>query len=234
MKLKATPTAYATDFQNNFYLGFPDGSFIKYDSEAKHQENFSLPNKSAISLIDVQNNLKPFLFYFDIQQITLLDRFSTVPKQYALSEFGIQIAMMACPASDGDFWMIESNPQRLKKINPLRKNTLLEVPLLLGDSIRKMQAYQNLLLICDENSINAFDQFGSFVYKVDQKGLTNFQLVQGHLFAYTETKQLQIELFSGRVISSDELPSKSKGTLKLQKKLAILRDDHSLVFYSFR
>ncbi len=225
IKLRKSPTAYTVDFQGNFYLGFIDGSLIKYDVRSAKQENFSLPNTSSISLIDVQNNLKPFIFYFDIQQIIILDRFSTVPKLYPLSEFNVQIVAMTCPAPDGDFWVVENNPLRLKKINPLRKNALLEVQVSLGDSIQKMQAYQNLLIICDENGIHAFDQFGSFLYKVVQKGLTNFQFDNGYLLAFTKDSYLKIDPFKGQLISDNALPRINQGAFFIHNKLGTIKKD---------
>ena len=105
--LTQNPSSYTVDYQGNFFLGFEDGKLLKYSPEGEVLENFSLSNYSSITSIDVQNNLKPFLFYFDNQRITILDRFSSVPKNYLLSDLGLEIGMAACPAPDGDFWIIE-------------------------------------------------------------------------------------------------------------------------------
>ncbi|MEQ8905794.1 hypothetical protein [Ekhidna sp.] len=229
--IKNAPTSYAADIQGNFYLGFADGSLAKYNSRGILQENYSLSNVSAISLIDVQNNLKPFLFYFDNQQITVLDRFSSVPKNYDISDLGVQFGMMACPSPDGDFWMVENNPQRLKKINPLRKAIVLEVQISIGDSIKKIQAYQNLLFIADEMGIHFFDQFGGFLRSHLIQGLLNFQVRDGILFVYTNEELREYSLSKSEVLNSVKLPElKPDAILKLKDNSLFIRNK-KLTFY---
>ncbi|MEP1034917.1 hypothetical protein [Ekhidna sp.] len=209
-ELKQGPSAYSTDFQGNLYLGFSDGRLTKYDPRGKVLENFSLSNNSSISLIDVQNNLKPFLFYFDNQQITILDRFASVPKDYRISDFELEIGMLACPAPDGDFWIVENNPQRLKKINPLRKITVLEVQVSLGDSISRMQAYQNILVIGDVNKLYILDQFGGILHVLKFEKLINFQIANGILYANTNWEIHEINPFKGIIISTLKKPDSGK------------------------
>ncbi len=230
IKLRTHPTAYSADIQNNFYLGFSDGSLIKYNSSADKLENFSMPNRSAISLIDTQNNLRPFLFYYDIQLITILDRFSSVPKKYPISEFDLDIVVAACPAPDGDFWVIENNPMRLKKINPLRKNTLLEVQVSLGDSIRKVQAYQNILIVADEYGIHTFDQFGTLIYEFKCKGLISFQLLNGELHAFFKHSSIKLDPFKGQKIETIYHPTDSNGAVRLRQNLLIISDDSAILY----
>ncbi|WP_421763165.1 hypothetical protein [Ekhidna sp.] len=215
--LKKSVTAYASDYKGDFYLGFADGGFTKYDGNGNLLENFSLSNTSSITLIDVQNNLRPFLFYFDIQQITILDRFSAVPKNYHLADFGIQLGMMACPAPDGDIWVVENNPQRLKKISALRKNTVLEVQIHLGDSVNKMQAYQNLLFISHTNGLHMLDQFGGKIYSFDWTGILDFQLIGNKVLVFSKKKAIMLN-FKGEVEKEFSKPELSEGSLKLQER----------------
>ncbi|WP_424963365.1 hypothetical protein [Ekhidna sp.] len=227
-----TPTSYSVDYLGDFYLGFSDGGLIKYNSEGDLLENFSLSNASSITLIDVQNNLKPFLFYFDNQQITILDRFSTVPKNYPLSDLGIQLGMMACPAPDGDFWIAENNPQRLKKINPTRKNLILEVQVSIGDSIQRMQAYQNILFVAHRNGLHTFDQFGGILYSIVLDNLLTMQLIQGKLFLFSSDKILQINPVSGQLINDRKTPTSSlDGILKIGDRFLII-NERTLTFYN--
>ena len=230
LKLRAHLTAYSVDIQSNFYLGFSDGSLVKYNKSADKLENFSVPNQSSISSIDVQNNLRPFLFYYDIQRITILDRFSTIPKDYPISAFDVQIVVMACPAPDGDFWVIENNPMRIKKINPLRKNTLLEAQVFLGDSIRKIQAYQNILIVGDENGIHTYDQFGSLIYEFECQGLTSFQVKDRELLVFSKDSSIELDLFKGQVLSIKKLPEISEGAMRLREKLVLMKADSVLIY----
>jgi len=230
IKLKRTPTAYAADFQGNFFLGFADGTLSKYSNDGELIENYSLPNASSVTLIDAQNNLKPFLFYFDNQEIKILDRFATVPKIYPLAEFGIQIGLMTCPAPDGDIWVVENNPQRLKKISPNRKATLLEIQPILGDSISRMIAYQNLVFIGHEKGIHAFDQFGGEIYLFELSNVKSFQLVGSELIVYTSTEMFRLEAATGAVTKQTSLPMSIEGAFRL-KQLHVFIEDRELSFY---
>lgn len=206
--LDSYPTSFNVDYQGNLYIGFSDGRLSKYNSSGDFLENFSLSNNTAISQIDVQNNLRPFLFFFDNQQITILDRFSSVPKNYQVSDFELEIGMMACPAPDGDFWIVENNPQRLKKVNPLRTTTVLEVQVSLGDSISQIQAYQNILLIANRTDLFVFDQFGGLIHTIKFEKLVNFQLVKEKLYVFTHSDILEVDPYKGLIVDSSKRPSK--------------------------
>ena len=227
------PSAYTSDFQGNLYFGFSDGRLLKYDPSGQLLENFSLNNNSAISLIDVQNNLKPFLFYFDNQQITILDRFSSVPKDYFISDLNHDIAMTACPSPDGDFWIVENNPQRLRKVNPLRNITILDVQVSLGDSISGIQAYQNIVTITNENGLLIFDQFGALIHALELDHLINAQLIHEKLYAFTNTHILKINPFDGETEFKIERPVKEGFMIKSKDRYALVKED-KLIFYSLR
>lgn len=230
-KLGQVPATIATDIQGNIFIGFPDGKLTKYNSNGVLLENFSLSNNSSITLVDVQNNLKPFIFYFDNQQITILDRFSSVPKTYLLANFNLDFVMMACPSPDGDFWVLENNPQRLKKLNFNRKNAVLEVQTALGDSIMKMMAYQNLLIIGDEKGIHFYDQFGGFVRLYLIQGLLNFQVRGGILFVYTKKELRKYSLSKSEFLNSVELPDLSPDAILKLEDTYIFLQDKSMIFY---
>lgn len=231
ISFKNIPTAYSSDFQGNIFIGFADGSLIKYSPQGKLLENFSLANNSAISLVDVQNNLKPFIFYYDNQQVAILDRFSTVPKYYALEDMEVSLGIISCPTPDGHIWVMENNPQRLKKIDPLRKSTLLEVQLAVGDSLVGMIAYQNLLILGDKNGLHAFDQYGGAVYSSSIPNLLNFQVTEGDLYAFSTEKMRKLNLFEGTLISEELLPEKVEtACLKILSGLLLLNRDKATYY----
>ncbi|NQZ74782.1 MAG: hypothetical protein HRT61_01515 [Ekhidna sp.] len=223
-QLQKTVAAYSVDNNDNFYLGFTDGSLTKYDEVGNLLENYALPNKSSITLIDVQNTLRPFLFYFDNQQVVILDRFSSVPKIYHLRDLNIQFGMLACPAPDGDLWIIENNPQRLKKINPQRMVLVLELQMNLGDSLTKMQAYQNLLLISNRKQLIALDQFGGELYRISLPGINSFQIRNQELLVTTERELITLDLLSGSKIHAKSI-NKGSIAFKLSNSLGVIEEN---------
>ncbi|SNT02504.1 hypothetical protein SAMN05421640_2055 [Ekhidna lutea] len=229
--IKQIPTAFAMDSRSNIFLGFADGSLSRHNSTGKLLENFSMPNSSAITLIDVQNSLKPFLFYYDNQQVAILDRFSAIPKIYSISDFEVSFAMMACPAPDGDIWIIENNPQRLKKINPRRKNTVLEVQISIGDSTRQMLAYQNFLIIGDEKGVHFFDQFGGHIQSISLIGLRNFYVEKGDLNVYAQNTLFSVNIGGLTLGEQKKVPNaEALGILMINDTLISI-ENKKLTFY---
>lgn len=227
--LKDTPTAYSYDIQGNIYLGYRDGSLEKYDAFGALSESFSLPNHSPLTLIEAQNPLKIFLFYRDNQQVVMLDRFSSVPKTYALSRFGLDIVQMACPDVDGTFWTVESNPLRVKKVDPIRGQTIVESQLDLGDSTLYMKVYQNTLLILDEKGVHILDQFGDITTSVTLPSLSFFIEKQGRLASIFQQNIISIDPFNGTWEKSTEEPLLGQLLLANDDSRTVLLDQNLLI-----
>ncbi len=229
--LKQQPSAYSSDSESNIYLGFDNGTLRKLDSNGVELQTHSLPNQSSITLIEAQNNRRIFIFYRDIQQVTILDRFSTVPKQYRLIEFDIYLANMACPAQDGSIWIVENNPPVLKKIDLLRKSTIHEAQPDIGDSIRFMRSYQNLLFIADETGLKTLDQFGNLINTYDMSGLTYIQPWKGQLYTLSNDKLLTVDPYTSLVLKEVELPFEDvKGVLNLLTKSVVIGENYLSFF----
>jgi len=206
VKLERTPSAYSTDHEGNIYIGYRDGSLVKYDALGHELLNFSLSNLSTISLIEPQFQLKTFLFYFDNQTITILDRFNAVPKNYLIRDLTAGIVSMACPAPDGSFWLVENNPSVLKRIDPNRLSPILEVQPFLGKDIQFMKVVQNILLIVDEHGIHAFDQFGGSIYQLRWK-LKDVRISSNKIYCLHDAKLKTLDLLSGKLLEEIKPPN---------------------------
>lgn len=217
------PTAFSIDIQNNFYLGFSDGRVTKYDQKGTEVQTFSLSNQASISLIEAQNNLKLFVFNFDNQKITFLDRFSAQPRTYFLSDYETALGMMACPSPEGNVWVAENNPRRLKKIDLLRQFTLLEVQTSLGDSIKFMRTQQNLLIISDENGVHIFDQFGIKEHSIKAKNVNYVQAIDNNILFSCSDGIYTYNPYLGKVIAKHPSPIKDiKAAIKLNQHYLII------------
>lgn len=202
-RLIQNPTAYSNDSENNSYVGFQNGGLQKFSSRGSEILNYSLPNQSAITLIEAQNNRKIFLFYRDIQQVVILDRFSTIPRKYSLEDFGIDYAESATISPDGTFWFAEINPRRLKKIDPLRNSVIHEVQQDLGESISIMRTFGNFLVVASENGIHILDQFGNLNGTIKVQGTTYLQFLNDMILATHPEGILKIDPFKIEVVKKD-------------------------------
>ncbi len=234
VSLTQPPTAYSLDSENNIFLGYVNGNLEKISSDGVVDSRpFSLPNQSSITLVEAQNNRKIFLFYRDIQQILILDRFSTIPKRYDVFSYGISYAESACISPDGTFWIAENNPQRLKKIDPLRNSVIHEVQYNLGDSISIMRTFGNLLLVADENGLQILDQFGNLNGTIELKGISFFQILNNQIYVTYPNGLLKVDPYKPEILEeiTIEAFNSKKAILKLDKQFAVV-DNQKITYYS--
>lgn len=228
--MPSTPISYSVDIQDNIYIGLEDGTMLRFDSKGDQTLSYSLPNQSSITLIEAQNTLKTFLFYADNQQIITLDRFSTVPKIYDLAEYGVSFGLMACPSPDENFWVVENNPMRLKKIDPLRKINILEIQTNLGDSIKFMKSYKNLLLVLGNEEMHILDQFGSTLKRLSLDA-SYFQIVDNHLVLISRGQLLTVDPFSGEEVKKEIPPFQEVlNVLKTHQRTFFIKENSILVY----
>lgn len=213
-------TSFSADTQSNIFLGFANGSIKKLSSKGEVLDNYSLPNQSPITFIEALNNRKLFLFQRDLQQITVLDRFSSVPTIYRLTDFGLDFIQHTCPVVDGSFWTMENNPSMLKKINPLTNQVLLEVQPQLTDSILHFRSYQNLLYALTRSHLFTFDQFGSEIRSKEILGGSFIQIWKNKLVISETNGYTILEPNTLKQLKRDEFKA---------DKLALLHFDSSII-----
>jgi hypothetical protein len=170
--------SFSLDRYGNYYLATKDGAIFRYDSA--HQKNlFYSPEKPAtITLLEARNALQIFAFYRDFQEYTLLDRFLTPIKTNSFRDTPINMARLACPALDGQLWVIDESDFSLVKYNFELNIITVKVPLSLLLSEQEydicfMTEYQNQLFVVDKNSgILVFDNLGNYKHTLRGKGIT--------------------------------------------------------------
>ena len=231
IKLDAKPTAVSIDTESNIYLGFENGDLRKFSSDGIEKESFSLPNRSPISLIEARDNRKIFLFYYDAQEVLLLDRFNSIPTRYPVSELGAYLVIGACNAPDGSIWVLENNPQRLKKIDPLRKIVIHEVQTNLSDSIHFMRVHQNLLFIVDENGINTYDQFGNFIGTKEIEGASYLHVWKNKLLITCKKGLTILDPYNMDEFGEKRVSSPKIAIFGLDSSLAIIKE-RGIIFSS--
>lgn len=176
-------SSFSIDSDSYLYIGSEYGDLTTFDSLAIETKHYSEIANSSLTLIESWNRLKLFLFYRDLQKISILDRFSTTPADYNLSDFGVQYAWLAAPGIDNSIWMLSTDYNELKKYDLQTRQLLLSTPLQQPLShASHLRAYQNLVIISDrKKGIFCFDQFGNLLYHHRVEGIEHFQISEGKL-----------------------------------------------------
>ncbi len=231
VSLDQYPSSFACDGNGNLYIGYNDGNLIKYNTEGEELINYALPNLSSISLIEPQFQLKTFLFYYDIQQITLLDRFNSVPKNYFIRDFNVGFASMACPSADGTFWLIENNPTLLRRFKPNKKTIIQETQPKLGEEIRLMRSLQNILLIVDEKGLHIFDQFGTILFFYESSDIYHIGISDNYIYFSAKDHLIKMDPFSGEIIRTFQSPVKETRGVIYTKDTYLILSDKKIHYY---
>src|SRR5436190_8871392 len=69
------------DRQNSFFVVDDKGNLFKYDSLGNLSLSFSPQKRADIALVEAWRTVNIFIFYRDLQEYNILDRFLTSPTQ---------------------------------------------------------------------------------------------------------------------------------------------------------
>ncbi|QHT68020.1 hypothetical protein GXP67_15905 [Rhodocytophaga rosea] len=205
----ANPVAVSADRYGNIIVGDAKGNVHKYDSTGVLLQTFSSPNTATISSIEAWPSLQILIFYRDIQQFSVLNRFLTptllsAPIHQEVAGF----ARAATLGSQENIWLFDDIELSLKKYNLATRKIDTNTPLslILGDSeyaVNFMREYQNNLYLNDRNSgILVFDNLGNYKKNLHFADLTYFSFFENELYF---TKDNTIYLFNLYTLSERQI-----------------------------
>jgi hypothetical protein len=199
------------DTYSNFFIADDKGNVYKFDSLGKQQLQFSPLKKGDISLLEAWRTVNVFIFYRDLQEYIILDRFLTTSQQnFSFRQFNnnddkrIGYARIANLALDNNLWVFDDEDFSLKKYNTSLNKVTLHTPLdlILDPSfydLTYMREYQNLLFINDKNSgILIFDNLGNYKTKLPYKNLSYFNFVGNSIYFISENNLVTIDIYTSR------------------------------------
>jgi hypothetical protein len=195
----------------NFYVADDKGNVFKYDSMGNQLLRFSPSKKATVSLLESWRTVNIFLFYRDIQEYTILDRFLTTSSSNSTfrqneedNETGIGFARLASLALDNNLWIFDDEDFSLKKYNTRINKVILHtsLDLILNPSyydLSFMREYQNLLFVNDKNSgILVFDNLGNYKTKLPYKGLSYFNFLGNNIYFISEGKLIIYDIYTSK------------------------------------
>lgn len=199
------------DTYSNFFIADDKGNVYKFDSLGKQQLQFSPLKKGDISLLEAWRTVNIFIFYRDLQEYIILDRFLTTSQQnFSFRQFNnndekrIGFARLANLASDNNLWVFDDEDFSLKKFSTSLNKVTLHTPLdlILDPSfydLTYMREYQNLLFINDKNSgILIFDNLGNYKTKLPFKNINYFNFKGNNIYFLSENKLISFDIYTLR------------------------------------
>ncbi len=184
----------------NLYFADVRQNIFKYSAEGDSLLGFSSTITNDVYMMEAWSSLKVFVFYRDIQQFMLLDRYLTNQSTYAIN-VASGFARMATISADNNIWLFDDTDFSLKKFNLQFTQQSLKTPCdLLLDAvdydITFMREYQNLLFVVDKNyGVLVFDNMGNYKKKIPFKGLDFVSFYNNELYFVKGNKVVFFDLY---------------------------------------
>ncbi len=188
-------TCVSIDRNGKFVIGDTKGNITQYDSLGNLVSRFSPAELSTPYSIEAWRTMNLFVFYKELQQFRILDRFLASSSTFELNLEEIGFSRVATISQDNMIWLFDEINFRLKKYNPIASKLINETPLdLILDpkdfNITSIREYQNLLFISDQNQgILLFDNLGNYKKTIPASGITYFNFLEEELY-YTKDNTL--------------------------------------------
>jgi hypothetical protein len=177
-----TPAMAYLGNQKKLYLIDQNANLRSYDSQGEVLEIFSPQRRIIPSLLNVQNNIRPFLFYQEAQEYAFLNRFLTEIETYNIGGQGqIGNVQMAVPAQDNGLWLIDESDFSLKKYFPQNQTLTVNTPLApvlaeMSLEVVQMEEYQNRLFVgLKSGRTLIFDNLGNYLRSIQAQSFSFFQ-----------------------------------------------------------
>lgn len=163
------------DSYSRIYICDKKGVIQRLDSLGNIELVFSPSSSIVPTLFNVQNPNQIFVFYQELQEWVVLNRFLTEIERYKISDkiesnqYGeIGFVRLLAPSPNNTLWFFDESDFSLKNYDILNKQIISQTPLglILKDEeypISHLQFYQNQIFLgVKGQGILIFDNFGNF------------------------------------------------------------------------
>jgi hypothetical protein len=245
--VKTIPTKNVSiDRYSNIFVSDDKGNLFRYDSLGNESLKYSPLKKAEISILESWRTVNIFMFYRELQEFNILDRFLTTSSsnfkflnEVENNEISIGFARLATIAGDNNLWVFDDEDFSLKKYHTELNKVIINTPLeLILNSqyydLNFIREYQNLVFINDKNSgVLVFDNLGNYKNKIDAKGINYFNFLDNYLYFITEDKLVMLDIYKGDQKTFTIPEGKRYQYILLTKSMAYLFDKDHIDIYKF-
>jgi hypothetical protein len=223
------PDKISVDRYGNLYVSDLKGNIQRFDKNGKKESVYSPQKIAKISLVEAWNTVKIFVFYKDLQEYVLLDRFMAGTPNIKFDMNSVGFARCATFSTDNSIWLVDDVDFSLKRVDINTQKVLTSNPLQLvlpnqDYEISFMREYQNMLFVVDKLSgVLVFDNLGNFKKKLRISNL-DFISFNGNSMYFIQDNQLVLfDLYTAE---------ESKYALPIEKVSAAILFENKLITLS--
>ncbi|MFY0625196.1 MAG: hypothetical protein JXR07_02795 [Reichenbachiella sp.] len=220
---------YDQDQLGNIYLSTENGDIKKYNDKGSLLAEYSSSASSKVHQLAAISQLKVLVFYENLQEYVILDRYLRSPARYSIQEFEIGFVSEIAANFQQNVWVVDRSDFTLKMLD-VNRNMIVEkksLARILNQNeaeISSLIIHQNRLYLTDaHNKVYIFDSIGNFEMSIVPVNNGNFQFYQDYTY-YVNQDDLILKNLYNESETSVELP--------LQKMEKILFNDQRLVHFT--
>ncbi|MEP2508099.1 MAG: hypothetical protein ABJH72_02010 [Reichenbachiella sp.] len=194
---------FTLDHVGNIYVTDGQGSVPKYDESGELILEYASVQLAEIHEIVATSQLKVTLFYKDLQEFVILNRYLASPVLYRFSDFDLGYVEGVTQNYQQALWVVDLSSFSLKMIDVREKRLLEEKSLALIFNQKKVeimsfQAHQNRMYLIDIYSgVQVFDNIGNFLFRLMEHGPEEAGFDKDYLYYQEDGFLNLIHLYSG-------------------------------------
>ncbi|WP_143960548.1 hypothetical protein [Litoribacter populi] len=193
----------AIDNRENVFVSDGSGGIYQFNSQGEQINHFSPSRQAQITHLDADRTVNIFAFSYDLQEISIFDRFlnPVVSKRF---DSPIGLIKAATLGNNQAVWIFDESNLDLLKLDHRRMVVLQHQPLslLLGEEaldIKEIREYQNLLFVRTNAKVFLFDNQGNYLKQYAYAGKDKMALYGSHLYYVINGSLSQQDYRNGKV-----------------------------------
>lgn len=194
---------FALDQVGNIYVTNLHGEVAKYSPDGKLMVEYAPTQVAGIHEITASTQFKVSLFYEDLQEFVVLNRYLSNPIRYRLPDFRLGYVEEVAPNFQQALWVLDISDFALKLVD-FRENRLLEQKSLaqvldrnLADIV-SFHSHQNRMYVIDKPSgIHVFDNIGNYLFKLLEEVPSSAGFYKDYMYFQAEGFLNLIHLYDG-------------------------------------
>lgn len=194
---------FTLDQIGNIYVSNIQGEVSKYSPEGQFIVEYAPTQVAGVHELTASSQFKVALFYKDLQEIVVLNRYLSNPIRYRLPDYNLGYIEEVAPNYQQSLWVLDISDFALKMID-FRESRLLEQKSLAQvldqnlAEILSFHSHQNRMYLIDKNSgIHVFDNIGNYLFKLMEIAPTKTGFHKDYLYFQKDGFLNLIHLYDG-------------------------------------
>ncbi|MEO9966402.1 MAG: hypothetical protein ABJF11_11470 [Reichenbachiella sp.] len=226
------------DQLGNIYIADFHGTVSKYDAMGNLILEYAPVQFAKIHDMSAGTQLKVYLFYDNLQELVILDRYLSSPVKYRLTDYDVGYVEEITLNIQPSIWVLDVSNFSLKLIDlsnnrVLEKKTLARILDEQQADIQSFHTHQNRLYLIDKiTGIQVFDNIGNHLYGLPVLGLSDVGFTKDYLY-YAQDGFIKFIHLYKTLNKTIALPVVSTGKIRFSGNRLLVSTDNGFDIYKY-